>query len=159
VKHYTRLARPVVREIFRQWPGRKTPVTSEELKKIFGQCVENAQFDAWNKGEVPGVRFVYACELGTIWKFTPKEWWLFVTRAIRNRGCHDLVLSKALRTRPKYIVRGENSEFYSSDIRMRCVNPLDWSFQDWANELSPDRRSTQSVASAPPLGEFFHGHA
>ena len=133
MKYCTRLAQPVGCEAFHRWPGGKAPqITPEELKKLLVQCVENAQFQVWSKGEVPGVRFVHACEFGTIWKFTPKAWWLFVNAAIRNQGCHDFALSKALRSRPTYIVKGDNNNFY----------PLDWSSQDWTNELSPDKRLT-----------------
>src|ERR1700733_18377 len=54
-------------------------MTSEKFNKLFGQFAEEAQFQLW-KGEAAAVRFVYACEYGTIWKFTPKEWWRLVTK-------------------------------------------------------------------------------
>src|ERR1700680_1469464 len=110
-------------------------MTSEELKKLFGHYAEDAQFQNWSNGKVPGMRFVYACEYGTIWKFTPKAWWQFVRRVVCNRGCHDFFLSKALRSRPRHLTKGEDNRFYSSDLGMRCVNPLDWTLQDWTNEL------------------------
>jgi hypothetical protein len=112
-------------------------MTSAELKKLFGHYAEDAQFQNWSKRESPRMRFVYACEHGMIWKFTPKAWWQFVTRAVRNHGCHDFFLSKALRSRPKYIIKGADNKFYSSDLTMRCVNPLDWTLQDWTKELIP----------------------
>jgi hypothetical protein len=133
-------------------------MTSEALKKIFGQIAQDAQFQNWSNGEVPGMQFVYACEFGTIWKFTPKAWWLFVTRAVRNKGGHDLFLSKALRSRPRHIVKGEDNKFYSSDGRMRCVNPLDWTLLDWTNELIPGGRAKQNEPAAclrkPNLSEL-----
>jgi hypothetical protein len=91
------------------------------------------------------MRFVYACEFGTIWKFKPKEWWQFVTRAVRNNGGHDFVLSAALRSRPRHIAKGEDNKFYSTDSRVRCVNPLDWTLLDWTNELLPGGTATHSV--------------
>jgi hypothetical protein len=120
-------------------------MTSAELKKVFGNYAEDAQFQDWTKGETQGVQFVYACEYGTIWKFTPKAWWQFVKKVVRNNGGHDFVLSKAMRSRPKHITKGEDNQFYSSDSRMRCVNPLDWTLLDWTNELTPCRIPTQSI--------------
>jgi hypothetical protein len=105
-------------------------MTSEELNKLFKQYSEDAQFQNWSKGEAAGMRFVYACEYGTIWKFTPKAWWQFVKQVVRNNGCHDLFLSKALRRRPKHLVKGEDNKFYSSDRAMLCMNPLDWTLLD-----------------------------
>jgi hypothetical protein len=111
-------------------------MTSAEVTKLFARSSEDAQFELWNKGDAQEVRFVYACELGMIWKFTPKAWWLIVTKAIRNRGCHDFFLSKAMSTRPRHIIRGDDNKFYSCDSKMRCVNPLDWTIENWTNELA-----------------------
>jgi hypothetical protein len=119
-------------------------MTSVELKKLFAYCVEEAQFQNWSKG-APEVRFVYACEYGTIWKFTPKEWWRFVNKALCNRGNHDFLLSRALRNRPRHITRDGDHKIYSSDSRMRCVNPLDWTVEDWANELAMNETGRSSV--------------
>ena len=91
------------------------------------------------------MRFVYACEYGTIWKFTDKEWWQFVTRVVRNNGGHDFLLSAALRSRPRHIVKGEDNKFCSTDSRVRCVNPLDWTLLDWTNELLPGGAAAHSV--------------
>ena len=120
-------------------------MTSGEIKKLFGHYAEDAQFQNWSKDEAPGMQFVFACEYGTIWKFTPRAWWQFVTKVVRNNGGHDLVLSQALRSRPKQIVKGVDNKFYSSDDRMRCVNPLDWTLLDWTNELIPGRRSAPAI--------------
>jgi hypothetical protein len=109
-------------------------MTAEELKKLFAHYVEEAQFRELSKG-APEVRFVFACEYGTIWKFTPKEWWQFVRKAISNQVSHEFLLSRALRNRPKYITKGEDRKIYSSDDMMRCVNPLDWTVEDWTKEL------------------------
>jgi hypothetical protein len=111
-------------------------MTSEELSKLFAKISEDDQFKLWNKGRVQDVRFVYACEYGVIWKFTPRAWWQLVTKTIRSQGRHDFYLSKALRCRPQHIFRGGDNKFYSSDSRMRCVNPLDWTVENWASELA-----------------------
>jgi hypothetical protein len=110
-------------------------MTSQELTKLFAQYSEDAQFQMWIKGKPQEMKFVYACENGAFWKFTPKEWWRLVTKAIRNQGCHSFFLSKALRSRPNHIVRGDDTKFYSSDIKVRCVNPLDWTAENWIAEL------------------------
>ena len=110
-------------------------MTAQELKKLFAACVEEARFQDWSKG-VPKVRFVYACEYGTIWKFTPKEWWQFVSKAISNQGNHEFLLSRALHSRPKYIRKGQDRKISSSDDMMRCVNPLDWTVEEWTRELN-----------------------
>jgi hypothetical protein len=123
-------------------------MTSKEIKRLFGHYADDARFQDWSKGEAPGMQFVYACEYGTIWKFTPKEWWQLVGKAVRSNGCHDFFISKALRSRPRHIVKGEDNKFYSSDLRMRCVNPLDWTLLDWTNELLPGRRVAQDTEDA-----------
>jgi hypothetical protein len=110
-------------------------MTQEKLKKLFARFTEDAQFETWNAGKTPGVRFVYACEYGTIWKFTPKAWWQSITKAIRNQGSHDFTLSTALCRRPRHIYKGSDKQFHSSDQEMRCVNPADWTVEDWTNEL------------------------
>jgi hypothetical protein len=110
-------------------------MTSKTLAKLFAQTAEDAQFRLWNRGRLQGVRFVYACEYGVIWKFTPKAWWQLVTKTILNQGRHDFYLSKSLRCRPRHIFKGEDNKFYSSDSHMRCVNSLDWTIADWTNEL------------------------
>ena len=110
-------------------------MTSAQLKKLFTSLAEEAQFQDWSKG-LPEVQFVYACEYGTIWKFTPKEWWLFVRKAVDNRGIHEFVLSRALGNRPKYITKGSDRKISSFNSKMRCVNPLDWTLVDWTNELT-----------------------
>jgi hypothetical protein len=83
---------------------------------------------------------VYACEYGTIWRFTPREWWLFVRKTICNQGKRESLLSRALRSRPNHIqiasaAMGGDRKISSHDARMRCVNPLDWTVEDWSNEL------------------------
>ena len=110
-------------------------MTSEQLKKLFAYYAEEAQFQNWNNGAVK-IQFVYACEYGTIWKFTPKEWWLTVRKAIGNQGSHEFLLSAALRKRPKFITKGEDRKISSSDSNIHCVNTSDWTLQDWTNELT-----------------------
>jgi hypothetical protein len=108
---------------------------SQHLNKIFAGCYEDAQFHDWNKGRRPKLQFVYVCEYQTVWRFTPKEWWLFATKATRNNGSYDLPLSRALRSRPKQIVKGKDGKIYSPDDTIHCVNPLDWTLDDWKHEL------------------------
>jgi hypothetical protein len=110
-------------------------MTSEKLAKLFAEVAEDAEFRLWNQGRAQDVRFVYACEYGVIWKFTPQAWWQLVTKTILNQGRHDFYLSKSLRCRPRHIFKGEDNKFYSSDSHMRCVNSLDWTIEDWTNEL------------------------
>jgi hypothetical protein len=119
----------------RRSQGEVAPMTSEELKKLFARYFEDAQFQIWNKGKTQEMKFVYACENGLFWKFTPEEWWRFVTKVIRNHGCHVFSQSNALRSRPNHIVKGGDNKYYSSDTKMRCVNPLDWTVENWTDEL------------------------
>ena len=111
-------------------------MTSGELNKLFTMVAEDAGFRRWNEGRSQAVRFFYACEYGVIWKFTPKAWWQFVTKTILNSGSHDLVLSKALGHRPPHIIKGEDNRYYSCDDSLRCVNPSDWTLENWTNELA-----------------------
>jgi hypothetical protein len=67
---------------------------------------------------------------------------------VRNNGGHDFLLSKALRSRPRHIVKGEDNKFYSIDDSVRCVNPLDWALLDWTNELLPRGTATHIVQHA-----------
>jgi hypothetical protein len=110
-------------------------MTTEQIIKILGTGAEDARFRDWDQGRTLEWRFVYLCEYGTIWRFGPQEWWRFVIRTIRNNGAYDLPLSRALRIRPKHIFKGEDHKCYSSDNSVRCVNPLDWTVEDWKNEL------------------------
>jgi hypothetical protein len=112
-----------------------SPMTPEELTKLFARYYEDAQFQLWNKGKAQEPRFVYACENGTVWKFTPREWWQTVTKAIRDQGCHKFFASKPLISCPRHIIKGADNNFYSSDITVRCVNPQDWKIENWTNEL------------------------
>jgi hypothetical protein len=112
-------------------------MTSEELTKLFARVAADAQFASWNKDRIHDVRFIYACEYGVIWKFTPRAWWQLVTTTLQNQGRHDFPLSKALGSRPKHISKGLDNKFHSSDSTMRCVNPLEWTIENWANELAP----------------------
>lgn len=111
-------------------------MTSKELTKLFERYVEDEQFRLWDQGSVRELRFVYACQNGSVWKFTPKAWWQFVTKAIRDKGSHNFLMSNALHRRPNHIISGSGRKFYSSDSEMRCVNPLDWTIENWTNELT-----------------------
>jgi hypothetical protein len=114
-------------------------MTSLELRKLFAYHAEEAEYRNWSQG-AREVKSVFACEYGTIWKFTPKEWWQFVKKAIGNQGSHDFLLSRALLKRPKHIqivgtAKRGNRKIFSSDNKLRCVNPLDWTIEDWNNEM------------------------
>jgi len=110
-------------------------MTVERIFEILAVHAEDARFRDWDQGRTLQWRFVYLCEYGTIWRFEPKEWWRFVIRTIRNNGAYDLPLSRALRNRPKHISKGDDHKCYSSDATLHCVNPLDWTIEDWKNEL------------------------
>ena len=110
-------------------------MTQVELNQILAHFAEGIGFQNWNKRQLPGVRFIYACEYTTFWKFTPKEWWRFATKTTHNGGSYDLPLSRALHGRPRQIIRGESGKLYSSDPTRRCVNLLDWTLEDWKDEL------------------------
>jgi hypothetical protein len=110
-------------------------MTSNELGKLMAQHAENSRFEDWNSGRKEMPRFIYACEYGTFWKFTPREWWQMVTKIVGNQGSHEFLLSKASR-RPRYILKGKDGGFYSTDPVMRCVNPIDWTLEDWKRELA-----------------------
>jgi hypothetical protein len=110
-------------------------MTIEKILKIFAADAEDARFRDWAQGRRIQWRFVYLCEYGTIWRFESREWWRFVRRTIRNNGAYDIPLSRSLRNRPKHISKGVDDKWYSSDNTVRCVNPLDWTVEDWKNEL------------------------
>jgi hypothetical protein len=107
---------------------------SIDLTKLLELRAENVRFENWNSQQSVRPRFVYACELGTIWKFTPKEWWQVVTKIVRNNGSHEFHLSKSTR-RPKFILKTGDGSFQSTDPTMRSVNPANWTLDDWKREL------------------------
>ena len=107
---------------------------SIELTKLLASHAENVRFVDWDNKRTTRPRFVYACELGTIWKFTPKEWWQVVNKAVRNNGSHEFHFSQATR-RPKFILKSEDGSFHSTDPAMRSVNPAKWTLEDWQREL------------------------
>jgi hypothetical protein len=110
-------------------------MTTEKIIKTFAAHAEEARFRDWDQGRTIQSRFIYLCEYGTIWRFEPKEWWRLVNRTIRNNGAYDLPLSRSLRNRPKHISKGDDCKCNSSYNTVRCVNPLDWTVEDWKNEL------------------------
>jgi len=119
-------------------------INSIELNRLFNYHAEDAQFRQWLDG-APDVRFVYVCEFGTIWKFTPREWWQFLRKTVNNQGAHDLVLSKALRSRPRNLTLGTDRRISSTDETIRCLNPLDWTIEDWTEQLSCPFAELQSI--------------
>jgi hypothetical protein len=116
-------------------------MNSHDLSKLIAHHAENTRFEDWNSTRELQPRFIYACEYGTFWKFTPKEWWLTVNRIVGNEGSHEFPLSKASR-RPRYILKGPDGVFYSSDATMRCVNPINWTLEDWKRELLDNSNPT-----------------
>lgn len=112
-----------------------------ELNKGLDHYAEELRFQDWSTRQRPGVRFIYTCEYETFWKFTPKEWWRFVTRVIRNDGLYDLPVSAELHGRPRHVIRGTDGKYCSSDNARRCVNLLDWTLEDWKGELVGGERT------------------
>jgi hypothetical protein len=110
-------------------------MTQVELDQLLAHYAEDIRFQAWNERQRPGVCFIYAGEYATFWKFTPREWWRFVTKTTNQSGSYDLPLSRALRRRPRQILKGEGGKLYSSDHTRRFVNLLDWTLEDWKDEL------------------------
>lgn len=106
------------------------------LTRVLADYAEDHRFQRWSARFTPQFRFVYAYEYGTIWKFTPKEWWQFVSKTVRNNGNYDLPLSRALGNRPRHITTGPHGRFRSSDDTVRCVHLQDWTLSDWQNEVS-----------------------
>jgi hypothetical protein len=80
----------------------------ETLTETFSRFVEDAEFRHWNKGRAPDCRAVYVCQGGSVWKFTPEEWWRFVAEAIRNNGEYVLPVSKQFKRHSKRIVDVQN---------------------------------------------------
>jgi len=111
-------------------------MTQEELNQILANVAEDIRFQNWNKRQRPEVRLIYVCEYATLWKFTPKEWWRFVTKTNQNGGAYDLSRLRELRSRPRQIIKGEGGKLCSSDPTMRCLNLLDWTLEDWKHEMA-----------------------
>jgi len=106
------------------------------LTRILTSYAEDARYRAWSYGRDSDITVVFAHEYGTFWRFTPMEWWRFVTAVIDANGSYDLPLSKALAARPRQIKRRDDGEFYSIDAKVRCVKLLDRSLTQWKSELS-----------------------
>jgi hypothetical protein len=109
-------------------------MTSIKLHKIIIQYQQNISFELWISRQTRRPTYIYACEFGTVWKFTAKEWWQEVMQIIHNNGEHEFPLSKALRRRPRSIrecVAGQDA----ANSNIRCVNPKDWTLDDWKREL------------------------
>jgi len=106
------------------------------LTRLLINFAEEARYRAWTQGRGSDVSVVFAHQYGTFWRFTPLEWWRFVTAVIEAKGSYDLPLSKALAARPRQIRRDPGGEFYSSDARVRCVNLIDRSLDEWKSELN-----------------------
>ena len=108
---------------------------SETLTETFARFAEDAEFRRWNEGRTPGFRYVYARHDECVWRFTPEEWWRFVTRTIRRNGVYNLPPAKQIQIRPPKSAEVENVESFSCDSTSRSVNLVHWTMDDWKNEL------------------------
>ena len=102
---------------------------SETLTETFARFAEDAAFQRWVESRSLAFQFVYASHDDSVWKFTAEEWWRFVTRTIRNNGGFSLPVSKQVQGRSK---PGPASQ----ESLSRSVTLLDWSADDWKNELA-----------------------
>src|SRR6266404_4898591 len=105
---------------------------AETLTETFARFAEDAEFRRWNEGRTLGFRFVYASQDESVWRFTPEEWWRFVTRTIRKNGAYNLPSSKQIQGGLKKIAEVENVGF-SCDNTCRRVNLRHWTMDDWKN--------------------------
>lgn len=110
-------------------------MTPSKLNKVIIQYQQNISFEQWLSRQTHPPIYVYACEFGTVWKFTSKEWWQEVIRIIHNKGEHEFPLGKALRRLPKAIRACEDGTFDATNKNIRCVHPKDWNLDDWKREL------------------------
>ena len=95
---------------------------SETLTETFARFAEDAEFRRWSEGRTLGFRFVYARQEEGTWRFTPEEWWRFVTRTIRKNGAYNLPTSKQLHGPLKEIASVDGS-----DSTTRSVDLARWS--------------------------------
>ena len=110
-------------------------MTAQQLNKLFSDAAADASFQRWSEQRRPSFRLVFACEYGTLWKFTTKEWWRFATKTVQNNGSFDLPLCKAIRANPRQVIRGADGKIYAVDESIRCVNLRDWTLADWKSEI------------------------
>jgi len=122
---------------------------SETLTETFARFAEDAEFRRWNQGRTVGFRFVYARQEEGIWRFTPEEWWRFVTRTIRKNGAYNLPPSKQIQSRSKKIAGVETVESFSCDNTSRSVDLLHWTMDDWKNELDAICRNNPQLSAVP----------
>jgi hypothetical protein len=108
-------------------------IMSETLTETFARFAEDAEFRQWNEGRTSKFRFVYARHDGSLWKFTPEEWWRVVTRTIRNNGVYNLPLTKILQGRSQKIA--DVATGVSCHNTIRCVNLDRWTLTNWTDEL------------------------
>ena len=104
----------------------------ETLTETFARFAEDAAFQHWKEGRTPDCRLVYVCRDRIVWKFTVKEWWRFVTIAIRNNGEYILPVSKRLQ-HSKMVVDSEKGVSYDKTIRWVRLNC--WTLTNWTDEL------------------------
>jgi len=105
----------------------------EPLTDTFARFAEDAEFSHWNEGRPPECRFVYAVQDGSVWKFTLREWWRFVTTTVRNNGKYSLPFTKRLRVHRTKVADLENG--VSHDKAIRGVSLAGWTLANWTDEL------------------------
>jgi|SRR5579872_3317548 len=119
------------------------------LTRTLTNFADDARYRAWAHGRDSDVSVVFAHEYGTFWRFTPLEWWRFVTAVLQANGSYDLPLSKALSARPRQIKKNGDGSFSSVDSKVRCVNLIDRTLDEWKSELSADVSCDTGARSQP----------
>ena len=103
---------------------------AETLAQTFARYAEDAEFREWNESRPARYRLVYVHQDDNVWKFSREDWWKFVNRTIRNKGTYSLPLSKHL---PNGLKKSMDS---CESNAVRNVHLLDWTLDDWKDELS-----------------------
>jgi len=106
----------------------------ETIAETFARFADDAEYVAWERQE-PAFRLVYACRDGSVWKFTPEEWWRFV-RSLKEGKPVILPNSHIMARCPNFLFKVGYEEFCSNDKTVRCVNLLGWTSSDWKKELA-----------------------
>lgn len=83
---------------------------------------------------------IYVEQYGGWWSFTTKQWreWLLASIAdILSQEGYTLPDSKMLRSRPRLAKKDDPASrwWYSSVSTARVIQPLDWTVEQWKEEL------------------------